>query len=123
MLSCVENIMLPMDFCDMYSQKERQERAMFLLEQVHDLQSILELERFKDHDKESIEILLDSVKDFSDKELYPAFREMDEKPAYYADLREAFDDKSINAVSIATPNHWHSLAAIWASAGLMGGSL
>lgn len=34
MLSCLENIMLPMDFCDMYSQKERQERAMFLLEQV-----------------------------------------------------------------------------------------
>jgi predicted dehydrogenase len=31
-----------------------------------------------------------------------------------ADLRELFDDKSIDAVSIATPNHWHALAAIWA---------
>ena len=30
------------------------------------------------------------------------------------DLRRVFDDKSIDAVSIATPNHWHSLAAIWA---------
>jgi len=36
------------------------------------------------------------------------------KPAYFSDMREAFEDKSINAVSIATPNHWHSLAAIWA---------
>jgi predicted dehydrogenase len=30
------------------------------------------------------------------------------------DLRRILDDKSIDAVSIATPNHWHSLAAIWA---------
>lgn len=30
------------------------------------------------------------------------------------DLRRVYDDKSIDAVSIATPNHWHALAAIWA---------
>jgi predicted dehydrogenase len=30
------------------------------------------------------------------------------------DLRKVFDDQGIDAVSIATPNHWHSLAAIWA---------
>lgn len=29
------------------------------------------------------------------------------------DLREALDDQSIDAVSIATPNHWHSLMTIW----------
>jgi len=29
-------------------------------------------------------------------------------------MREAFSDPSIEAVSIATPNHWHALAAIWA---------
>lgn len=34
MLSCVENIMLPMDFCNMYTQKERKERGLHLLEQV-----------------------------------------------------------------------------------------
>ena len=32
----------------------------------------------------------------------------------YRDIREALADKSIDAVTIATPNHWHSLAAIWA---------
>src|SRR5262249_32308923 len=36
------------------------------------------------------------------------------KPTVYKDMRKAFEDKSINIVSIATPNHWHSLAAIWA---------
>ena len=32
----------------------------------------------------------------------------------YADLRKLYEDKTIDAVSIATPNHWHSLAAYWA---------
>ena len=36
------------------------------------------------------------------------------KPAEYSDLRKMYDDKSIDAVSIATPNHWHALATIWA---------
>src|SRR5262245_27226039 len=35
-------------------------------------------------------------------------------PKFEQDLRRVFDDKSIDAVTIATPNHWHSLAAIWA---------
>ena len=30
------------------------------------------------------------------------------------DLRRVFDDKEIDAVTVATPNHWHALAAIWA---------
>jgi ABC-type lipoprotein export system ATPase subunit len=33
-LTVIENVMLPMDFCNMYSMRERQERAMHLLEQV-----------------------------------------------------------------------------------------
>ncbi len=33
-LTVIENVMLPMDFCNMYSSQERQERAMNLLEQV-----------------------------------------------------------------------------------------
>jgi len=36
------------------------------------------------------------------------------KPATFIDLRKLLDDKSIDAISIATPNHWHSLQAIWA---------
>ena len=30
------------------------------------------------------------------------------------DLRKVFDDKNIDAVSVAMPNHWHALATIWA---------
>src|SRR3954470_8043509 len=32
----------------------------------------------------------------------------------YTDLRKLLENKEIDVVSIATPNHWHSLAAIWA---------
>ena len=35
-------------------------------------------------------------------------------PKVAQDMREAFDDKSVDIVSTATPNHWHALAAIWA---------
>ncbi|HXG11784.1 MAG TPA: Gfo/Idh/MocA family oxidoreductase [Gemmataceae bacterium] len=32
----------------------------------------------------------------------------------YADVRKLLDDKSIDAVAIATPNHWHALLTVWA---------
>lgn len=34
-------------------------------------------------------------------------------PVGVPDIRRALDDKSIDAISIATPNHWHSLLTIW----------
>jgi hypothetical protein len=37
-----------------------------------------------------------------------------EKAKEFEDMREAFADPGIDAVSIATPNHWHALATIWA---------
>ncbi len=32
-----------------------------------------------------------------------------------ADVRKALEDKSLDAISVATPNHWHSLITIWAA--------
>ncbi|MDZ7315746.1 MAG: Gfo/Idh/MocA family oxidoreductase [candidate division KSB1 bacterium] len=37
-----------------------------------------------------------------------------ERPALYRDMRRLFDAVDIDAVVIATPNHWHTLAAVWA---------
>ena len=37
------------------------------------------------------------------------------RPQTEWDMRRVFDDKDIDAVSIATPNHWHALASIWAA--------
>lgn len=36
------------------------------------------------------------------------------RPASYTDYRKILDDKSIDAVSLATPNHHHTVEAIWA---------
>ena len=41
-------------------------------------------------------------------------RNTGEKAKEFEDMREAFADASVEAVSIATPNHWHALSAIWA---------
>ncbi|MBV9611860.1 MAG: Gfo/Idh/MocA family oxidoreductase, partial [Acidobacteriaceae bacterium] len=37
------------------------------------------------------------------------------KPQTYIDIRKLLEDKNVDAVSIATPNHWHSLMGIWAA--------
>ena len=36
------------------------------------------------------------------------------KPDAVQDLRKIFDDPEIDAVAMATPNHWHALGSIWA---------
>src|SRR5881394_1973139 len=31
----------------------------------------------------------------------------------FSDIRKLLESKNVDAISIATPNHWHSLAALW----------
>ncbi len=57
----------------------------YMLYDVHQLESLLHRERFQDHDKESLDLFLESVKEFADREMFPYFKEMDENPAYHKD--------------------------------------
>lgn len=61
------------------------DHVRFLLKDVHGMDDVLKYERYQDYDKESVDILLDSVKDYCDKEYYPYYREMDEQPCMYKD--------------------------------------
>ena len=61
------------------------ETLKFMLYEVHGLEKMLDKKRFEDYDKEAIDLFIESIKEFSDRELYPVFKEMDENPAYYKD--------------------------------------
>jgi predicted dehydrogenase len=61
------------------------------------------------------------VSTICDVDLVVAKREADafekkygKRPQIVQDLRKVYDNKNIDAVSIATPNNWHALAMIWA---------
>ena len=57
--------------------------------------------------------LCDVNKAFLDRET-KALHDYNDKIETHADPRRVFDDKSIDAVVVATPNHWHGLATVWA---------
>ncbi len=57
--------------------------------------------------------LCDADQAHLDREVEAA-RDHGGKVATYHDLREVLDDKSVDAVVIALPNHWHALATVWA---------
>lgn len=54
-----------------------------------------------------------------DESLYPekvkiVVDKTGDTPGTEYDMRRVFEDKEIDAVSFATPNHWHALGTIWA---------
>jgi len=61
------------------------ETLKYILYDIHKIEDLLTRERFQEHDIESLDLFINSVKEFSDRELYPYFKEMDETPAYHKD--------------------------------------
>ena len=59
-----------------------------------------------------------AVADIDDSHLKSAAAQVEKltqsAPKQYPDFRKMLEDKEIDAVSIATPNHWHTLMTIWA---------
>lgn len=41
-------------------------------------------------------------------------KKQDQTVSAHTDMRRVFDDQNVDAVLIATPNHWHALATVWA---------
>jgi len=76
--------------------------------------------RGKDHIKELRDLegvrlvaLCDADRNVLDKEVKTC-ENAGLKVVGYTDVRKLLENKDIDAVTIATPNHWHSLCSIWA---------
>ncbi|HEY4760550.1 MAG TPA: Gfo/Idh/MocA family oxidoreductase [Thermoguttaceae bacterium] len=58
--------------------------------------------------------IVDADEDVGLKRVEEFAKQYEKKPKFVQDLRRVLEDQSVDIVSIATPNHWHALAAIWA---------
>jgi predicted dehydrogenase len=71
------------------------------------------IDRLREVPNVRIVALCDVDKQILDRELQ-RFAGWHERVKSYADMRDVFDDRDVDAVFIATPNHWHALATVWA---------
>jgi predicted dehydrogenase len=67
----------------------------------------VEIAYLVDPDKRTYQKRLDQIAGKKKPEARPV-------PTCVQDVRKVLEDKELNAVSIATPNHWHALMTIWA---------
>jgi predicted dehydrogenase len=73
------------------------------------------IDAFSKHPQTRVAALCDvDSNQFADRIKVVQERSDGKSPALVADLRRVMDDRTIDVVSIATPNHWHALAAVWA---------
>lgn len=61
------------------------ENLRFVLFELLEADQLFKLDYYKDLDKDSVGIMMDAIKDYADKKMYPCFKEMDAQPAIYQD--------------------------------------
>ena len=66
--------------------------------------------------RDDVEILwlVDPDEERGQKAVEKAKEKQGRAPEFTRDMLKAFDDPAVDIVTVATPHHWHSLAAIWA---------
>ena len=85
------------------------EHLRFLLHEVHNISDVLSHEKFSDLDPESIDMLLDAAKAWTDQEWHPYLKEMDEKPAYFKDNKVYSHPQIKKIFKDAGENGWISM--------------
>jgi len=68
----------------------------------------------KDSHNVVIKVLCDTDETLFDAKSKIVFDKTGTKPELEWDIRKVLENKEIDAVSMATPNHWHALATVWA---------
>ena len=72
------------------------------------------ISEFTSQEKVQITYLIDPDTQKSGKAAQTVEGRQKTRPQTVQDIRQALDDKELDAVSVATCNHWHSLITIWA---------
>jgi predicted dehydrogenase len=72
------------------------------------------IEAFQKQPGVEVAVLCDPDRDLADERALEFFDKSGKTVRVEQDLRRVFDNKEIDVVSIATPDHWHALAAVWA---------
>lgn len=70
--------------------------------------------QFGKHPKTEITHVCDIDESVGNRVIEGIAEKQGKKPNYVKDIRKLMEEKSVDIVTIATPNHWHSLAGIWA---------
>ena len=72
------------------------------------------IEGFEEQEGVEVAVLVDPDLEIANQRAGEFEQKYGRRPKVEQDLRKVFDDKNIDVVGIATPNHWHALATIWA---------
>lgn len=72
------------------------------------------IEGFQEQDGVEVAVLCDPDSKVLSRRAAEFEKRYGRKVETETDLRRVFDRKDIHVVGVATPNHWHALAAIWA---------
>ena len=76
-------------------------------------QGNLHLQKLRELPGVRVTAMCDVDQNVLDRELKQS-RDRNEKITAYTDVRKLLEDKNIDAITTATPDHWHALITIWA---------
>lgn len=65
-------------------------------------------------ERTEIRVIVDADEAVANRRCEEIEKKQGTRPRAVLDMRQAFDDKSIDFISTATPNHWHALTGVWA---------
>jgi predicted dehydrogenase len=70
--------------------------------------------RMKDTQNVRLKTICDVDEEYFAEKSQVVLKSTGESPRAEWDMRKVFEDRDIDAVSFATPNHWHALGTVWA---------
>lgn len=94
------------------------EHIKFLLFEVHKVQELFESSYFSEYSKESCEMMLDSARDFADRELFPYFTEMDRQGVKYENGKVEVHPQVIKVLNELGTSGWINAALPFESGGM-----